>query len=270
MTAKLRLLIIDPQVDFCDGPCNGALPVPGADADMMRLAAMVDRLSAHIDAIDVTLDSHHTVDIAHPAWWMDRSGQEPPPFTSITTADAEAGRWTPRNPAWRQRSLDYVRALEARGKYVLCIWPVHCLIGSPGHAVHPTLFAALQRWERQSMGSIDFVMKGGNKFTEHYSAVQAEVPDPADPSTQLNTALIDRVRESDMVLIAGEALSHCVKSTVTDIADQIGARHLRKLVFLEDCSSPVPGDQNEALGLAFAADLHTRGIRISRSATVTL
>ena len=42
MPAKIRLLIIDPQNDFCDGPSNGSLPVSGAYDDMTRLAGMID------------------------------------------------------------------------------------------------------------------------------------------------------------------------------------------------------------------------------------
>jgi len=101
MSIRIRLLIIDPQVDFCDGPANGALPVPGATADMIRLAAMIDRLGNRIDDIDVTLDSHRTIDIAHPAWWVDSGGGNPSAFTIITAQDVAAGLWTSRNPAWR-------------------------------------------------------------------------------------------------------------------------------------------------------------------------
>lgn len=269
MPAKIRLLVIDPQVDFCDGPAAGALPVPGAWDDMERLAAMVARLGSRIDDIDVTLDSHRTIDIAHPAWWVDAKGANPPPFTMISSADVSAGVWMPRNPAWRARSLDYVRRLEAAGKYVLLIWPPHCLIGSPGHAVQPTLFAALRRWEEREFGMVNFVTKGSNPFTEHYSAVAAEVPDPEDPSTLLNADLIDALRGSDVVLIAGEALSHCLKSTVTDIADNIGAEHVRKFVLLTDCTSPVPavpgGPDFPELGRRFVADMQARGMQVSTS-----
>jgi|GEM_PF-6949980 len=40
-------------------------------------------------------------------------------------------------------------------------------------------------------------------WTEHYSAVLAEVPDDEDPDTQLNQALIDRLDTADTILIAG-------------------------------------------------------------------
>ena len=60
---QVELLIIDPQVDFCDPA--GALYVTGADGDITRLARMVRRLAPKLDDIHVTLDSHHFVDVAH-------------------------------------------------------------------------------------------------------------------------------------------------------------------------------------------------------------
>lgn len=272
MPSRVRLLLIDPQIDFCDGPANGALPVPGAYADLSRLAAMIDRLGERIYAIDVTLDSHRTVDIAHPTWWVNPQGDCPPSFTLITAADVAAGVWMARNPAWRQRSLDYVRQLEANGKYALVIWPPHCLIGSPGHAIHGALFAALQRWEERGFAMVNYVIKGTNPFTEHYSAVAAEVPDPEDPTTLLNAGLLETLKDCDVLLIAGEALSHCVKSTVTDIADNIGAEHVRKFVLLTDCSSPVPAVPNgpdfPAAARAFVADMRARGMQVATSTNI--
>jgi nicotinamidase-related amidase len=266
MPEKIQLLIIDPQVDFCEG---GALPVPGAADDMARLAAFIDANSRAIDDIAVTLDSHRTVDVAHPAYWVNSAGAHPSPFTMISAQDVRDGTWTTRNPGWRRRALAYVEALEAAGKYVLMIWPEHCLIGSPGHAVHPVLFAALRRWEEREFGVINYVTKGSNIHTEHYSAVQAEVPDPSDPTTMLNAGLIDRLREFDTILLAGEALSHCVKATVTDIADSIGAEHVGKFVFFEDCSSPVakvPGGPDfPAIGQQFVLDMKARGMRAASS-----
>lgn len=263
---KIRLLIIDPQVDFCEG---GALPVTGANADMERLAVMIDRLGSKIDDISVTLDSHRIIDIAHPAWWVDSQGRNPAPYTMISSSDVVSGRWTPRNPAWRARCLDYVRQLETSGKYVLLIWPPHCLIGSPGHNVHHSLFAALKRWEEREFGAINYVTKGTNPFTEHYSAVQAEVPDPSDPTTMINAGLLSDLQDCDTLLIAGEALSHCVKSTVMDIADNIDPAEVRKFMFLQDCSSSVeavPGGPDfPAMGLAFVADMQKRGMGVTTS-----
>ena len=79
---KIHLLIIDPQSDFCSP--NGALFVPGADQDMLRLSKMVDRISGKIDEIHVTMDSHHEVDIAHPIFWINSKGEHPDPYQIIS------------------------------------------------------------------------------------------------------------------------------------------------------------------------------------------
>ena len=65
----IQLLIIDSQVDFCSP--DGALSIPGADADMRRLAAMLDKFGDRIDNVYVTLDSHNPIHIAHPLCWKD-------------------------------------------------------------------------------------------------------------------------------------------------------------------------------------------------------
>jgi nicotinamidase-related amidase len=236
---KVHLVIIDPQNDFMDTP-NAALPVKGAVADMKRLAKLIDRIGHRLDNIHVTLDSHHLIDIAHPTWWRDENGQRPEPFTIITAQDIADKIWVPRVPAFYQRSLAYAQQLEQEGKYQLCIWPPHCLIARTGHNVQADLDQALQRWSDKTIGIINYVTKGSNPFTEHYGALMAEVPDPEDPTTTLNTDFLDILQEADIIGLAGEALSHCVKETITQIADNIDEKYLRKFYILTDCSSPVP------------------------------
>ena len=261
---KVHGLIIDPQEDFCN-PDTGTLYVPGAGADMTRLAGMLRRIGSKLDDIHVTLDSHHYVDIAHPIWWKDSTGRNPDPFTIITLSDLDAGRWTTTQPVMYRRSRDYVEALERNGKYPLCVWPYHCLIGSTGHAVMPELFSALKEWEGD-FASVDYVTKGSNMWTEHYSAVKADVPDPADPSTQINTSLVKTLLEADLVFVAGEAGSHCLANTVRDIAESFGDdRYIEKLVLITDATSPVPGF--ETLQNDFIAEMTARGMRTATTAT---
>jgi nicotinamidase/pyrazinamidase len=156
-----------------------------------------------------------------------------------------------------------VQQLARAGRYALVIWPEHCLIGTWGHNVQADVMAALNRWARARMEVVDFVTKGSNPFTEHYSAVQAEVPDPADPSTLVNTRFIETLAQADEVLIAGEALSHCVANTVRDIAANFGDENIKKLVLLQDCSSPVAGF--EGLAQQFLAEMTARGMRVIQS-----
>ncbi|MDQ8022117.1 MAG: hypothetical protein REI94_09770 [Moraxellaceae bacterium] len=277
---KLHLLVIDPQNDFCDLPVDycpatpdgtarlaPSLPVRGAHADLQRLAALVDAGRAGLDAITVTLDSHQHLDIAHPTFWRNADGSALAPFTQITAVDLRVGRYRLRDASGTARAQAYLDALEARGRYIHMVWPVHCEIGSWGHNIHYDLRQAFNRWEEARLANVHKVGKGENPWTEHYSALMAEVPDPADPATQLNTALLARLREADCLYIAGEAGSHCVKASTEHIVDNWPAGELQRIVLIRDCISPVAGF--EAQYDAFLADMQARGVQIASAAQVT-
>ncbi len=256
---RIELVVIDPQNDFCDP--NGSLYVTDAKFDMQRLADFVIKFGRKLDAINVTLDSHHLVDVAHPIFWVDSAGKHPNPFTIISTIDVVEGIWTPARPSLMSRTLDYVKHLETAGRYALCIWPPHCLIGSWGHNVNPDLFDAFYQWE-SGFKIINYVTKGSNIYTEHYSAVRAEVPDPADTTTQINSALIEQLMNADTIIFAGEAGSHCLANTVRDIANEFGNdSYVKKIVLLEDATHPVTGF--EQLQDDFVNEMTARGMRVS-------
>lgn len=254
---NIHLLVIDPQNDFCDK--SGSLYVDGADGDMDRLAAMIDRIRGRLSAIHVTLDSHRKVDISHPIWFKDGRGKHPAPLTVISADDLRKGTWTTTQPSAYKRTLSYLEALERGGRYPHVVWPYHCLIGDEGHNVWPRLAEAIHAWEDR-FAMADFVTKGSNPWTEHFSAVQAEVPDPGDPTTQVNTELIVTLEEADVILLAGEALSHCLANTVRDVADKFAdPTYVRKLVLLTDASSSVPGF--EPYGDDFLKSLKSKGMQ---------
>lgn len=272
---NIHLLVIDPQNDFCDLPAEylpvdplnpgetlkPQLAVAGAHADMLRLAEFMNKGMRGLADISVTLDSHHKVGIERPAMWMQADGSAVNPFTQIKAADVRAGKYLPRNPKALPRVLAYLDALEAGGRYVHMVWTPHCEIGTWGHNVHANVRAAYGAWEERSLGVVNKVTKGSNPWTEHYSAVMAEVPDANDPSTQLNRSLIDILSTSDLVLISGEAGSHCVKATTEHIADNFGSGGLDKLVILKDTISPVTGFEKQYDD--FLRDMAARGLQIS-------
>ncbi|WP_088285292.1 cysteine hydrolase [Ideonella sp. A 288] len=272
MPTATHLLVIDPQNDFCDLPADWcgtdpatgaahapALPVPGAHDDMRRLAAFIDRHRGAIDELTVTLDSHHRHDIAHPGFWRGRDGAAVPPFTTITAAQVRAGDFAPAEPTTTARVLAYLDALEARGRYTLMVWPVHCQLGSWGHAVHPAVQAACSAWEDAHGRPVQHVIKGCSPWTEHYSAVQAEVPLDDDPDTQLNQALLQRLDGAALLLIAGEAGSHCVKASTEHLVQHLPGGHPERLVLLTDAISPVAGF--EAAQAGFLAAMRAHGVR---------
>jgi len=256
---NVHLLVIDPQYDFCDP--TGSLFVPGANEDMERLAGFVGRVKDKLKSIHITLDSHHYVDIAHPIFWVGKDGKHPDPFTIISASDVNAGSWRASDLRCQKRATEYVDKLERNARYPLCIWPPHCLIGSNGAQVCSTLFDAIMEWEKD-FNVVNYVTKGSNPWTEHYSAVQADVPDPEDVTTQLNTGFIQTIEEADVILVAGEASSHCLAHSLRDTAENFSDESsIGKFVLLEDACSPVPGFEN--LEEDFIKEMGAKGMKIS-------
>jgi len=283
MKRNLHLLVIDPQNDFCDlpdsyrpqdpvsrQPLAPSLPVPGAHQDMLRLAGLINRGRAGLTAISITLDSHHRFDIAHPTFWIAADGVPVAPFTEITAANVRAEKFLPRHPAALPLALNYLDQLEAAGRYQLMVWPVHCEIGTWGNNVHADVRAAYSHWEEAALGIVAKLAKGSNPWTEHYSAVMAEVPDADDPDTQFNVKFVDNLAEADHIYVAGEAGSHCVKATVEHIADYFAAQHgaaaLARLTLIVDCISPVAGFEPQYQ--AFLQAMGARGVRLMQAGDV--
>ncbi|HEY0940125.1 MAG TPA: hypothetical protein VGE08_08520 [Steroidobacter sp.] len=239
------LLIVDPQNDFCDR--RGTLFVPGAAEDMLRLASFVRAARRALAEIVITLDSHPSVAIERPTFWARGDGGPVAPFTQITHAQVVAGEYVPIDASLRPQVLAYLQALESQGRYKLMVWPVHCVIGAWGHNIHGAVLEAVGEWEFQVQRGAFKVLKGQNPLTEQYSAVRAEVPSPDDPSTQTNHELIDKCRpKSGLLLVAGEAASHCVAATLEHLLEHFSAEEIRRVVLLEDCMSPVSGFESHA------------------------
>jgi len=257
-----HLFLIDPQNDFMD-PVNGSLFVAGAQDDAKRISKLIKKVGKTWEDIHVTLDTHHRFDIAHPIFWLDEHGKHPGIFTLITLDEFNKGKWKAACPNMQDYARYYLETLEKNNRYALCVWPPHCIIGTPGHNVQPDIMDALADWESTPGWMVDFVTKGSNFKTEHYSGVRADVPDPEDSSTMINGELIQILEAADEILIAGEASSHCVANTVRDVANEFGADSVKKLVFLEDCSSPVTGF--EAMAEDFIKELTSKGMQLRKS-----
>jgi nicotinamidase/pyrazinamidase len=272
MAPPVELLIIDAQNDFCDLPpafcpvdarsgkrLQPALPVPGAHADLERLAGFIHGAHQQIAGITVTLDSHHRYDIAHPPYWRTGTGGRVAPFTAISAGQVRAGEFRPAVAAEAERTLAYLDALEAAKRYTLMVWPLHCQLGSWGHGLHADVLAACNSWEDGHNTPVRVVNKGSFPWSEHYSALQAEVPDAAEPSTAMNQALLDRLDRAETLLIAGQASSHCVKATVEHLVAHLPSGRPERLLLLTDCMSPVSGF--EAQAAAFLDAMRALGVR---------
>lgn len=257
---KVHLVIIDMQIDFCHA--RGSLSVPGALGDIRRTIEFIYRNAERITHITCSLDSHLPSQIFSPAWWADAQGNHPAPFTLITAADVENGRWQPLvRPAW---SRTYLRQLEREHKKQLTIWPYHVQIGSLGNALDPELWTAVFWHSLARQAQPRWLTKGSVPLTEHYSIIQPEVVVPDQPGAGRNQAFLDILAEADYVFVAGEAESHCVLETVEDLVEEFGQQSetLAKVYFLRDCTSPVvhPEVDFHAIALARFASFGQQGV----------
>jgi nicotinamidase-related amidase len=279
---RVCLLVVDVQNTFCIPGFElfvSGRSGTGAVDDSRRLCEFVYRNLGTITQIVPSLDTHHAMQVFHAAWIVDEEGRHPEPYSLITAADVEAGRWR-IDPAvaeavgvgedYAPRHLvHYTRTLAEGGKYDLTIWPYHALLGGIGHALvsaveEAIFFHGLARHSRPA-----FQVKGEHALTEHYSMLgpEVEVGPDGDKLEELNTALIARLLEFDAVVVAGQAKSHCLAWTIDDLLAHEDAREralAERTYLLEDCTSPVvvPGvvDYTDEADAAFeryaAAGMH--------------
>jgi nicotinamidase-related amidase len=245
---RLCLVVVDAQNTFCTPGFE--LFVPGAPGDNRRLCEFIYRNLGSITQVVPTLDTHQAAQVFHAAWLVDERGRHPDPLTIVSAADVEQGRWWVDPATTRSLGLDleyaqahllhYARTLEERGKYQLTIWPYHALLGGIGHALVSAVEEAIFFHGIARASQPDFQVKGAEPLTEHYSVLGPEVTTGpnGEPLATRNTPLVDKLRDFDAVVVAGQAKSHCVAWTIDDLLTELPDL-ARKVYLLEDCSSPV-------------------------------
>jgi nicotinamidase-related amidase len=253
---RLCLLAVDVQNTFCIPGFElfvGGRSGTGAVDDNRRLCEFVYRNLGAITQIVPSLDTHHAMQVFHAVWLVDEQGNHPAPYTLVSAADVESGRWR-ANPevaaalgieaSRLQRQLEhYTRRLATGGKYDLTVWPYHAMLGGIGHALASAVEEAFFFHGIARRSRPEFQVKGDNPLTEHYSMLGPEVTDGPDgePLGARNTALVEKLLTFDAVVVAGQAKSHCVAWTIDDLLrdDEVRDRLAPRTYLLEDCTSPV-------------------------------
>lgn len=241
---KVLFIGIDVQQDFMD---NGALGVPGANADVERMTQFIYNNMDKITNIAVSIDTHIPQQIFHPAWWVDENGNNPAPYTQITLADLDAGKWKAViNPI---ASRDYVEHLEKDGKKTLCIWSYHCIQGTSGCALENQFANMVYFHSVAKKMATQRLTKGQDPLSEMYGIIKPEY----DTRGYVNLDFLNKLESYDKIIIAGEAKSHCVLESIKQILEHYETRPeiTKKIYVLEDCMSSIPGFE-DATDKAFA------------------
>lgn len=255
---RVHLLLIDVQKDFCFP--EGSLYVAGRSGsgavdDSRRIAELIYQNLGVITDITTTMDTHFAYQIFFPAFWIDQQGQPLTAHRVITADEINRGEVRPDpamakwlcggNYAWLCKQVRfYCDELARAGKYQLYLWPPHCLLGSDGHALAGVVHAA-RMFHAFTRGTQSWVeVKGGNPLTENYSVLRPEVLARWDGAAlaQRNTQFVKTLLTADAVVIAGQAASHCVKSTIDDLLEEIvafDAALAKKVYLVTDCMSAV-------------------------------
>ena len=129
-------------------------------------------------------------------------------------------------------------------------WPVHCVAGTWGAELHPSL-------ERGGP-----IVRKGSNGEDGYSGFTMRDPLTGETiPTELEGLL--RAREVERVVVCGLATDYCVRATALD-AVRLGF----ETVVLEDATAPVdlrPGDGARAID-----DLRAAGVTVERAASVVV
>ncbi|RPI89108.1 MAG: isochorismatase [Chloroflexi bacterium] len=272
-SARTWLMLIDVQNTFCIPEFElyvGGRSGHGAVEDNVRLCEFIYRNLGTLTRITATLDTHMTMQVFHAIFFVDKDGNHPAPYTDILASELQAGKWK-FNPALadqfgiapeygEQLTIHYAEELQKSGKYALTIWPYHGMLGGIGHALVSSVAEALFFHSIARLAQTDMVIKGETPFTENYSVIGPEVlTGPMDETLgKHDQRFIEQLQQYDRLILAGQAKSHCVAWTVSDLLEDIALLDLelaRKVYLLEDCTSPVvvPGvvDHTEAADAAY-------------------
>jgi nicotinamidase/pyrazinamidase len=245
---KYKLVIIDAQNDFCDLPSEAcpiiagsqykpAMPILGAHLNCLNLANFIGKFGYNIDSISVYMDSHIYADIGHCTSWLTELYKPVPPYTTVTFDDFMTGKVQPINTLVTSIYKAYLQKAQA-----IMVWPVHTLIGTYGHNIHYAISDALNVWQYKTNGAmLNYILKGSNPFTEHYSAIQAEIV-TSDPQTHVDLNFVDTCKYGSTIF-AGQAASHCVRKTLVSVLDNLDPCYYQNLIVLRDCMNPVSGHE---------------------------
>ena len=249
---KIALMPIDVQNTFCIPGFE--LFVGGAPEDSKCLAEFIYANSGRISKIFPTMDTHKAMQIFHSIFFLDASGNHVSAGTMISSDDLINDKYIV-NPGvaaslgvsytiLRKHVIHYAQSLEKKGKDKLMIWPYHAMLGGIGHALVAIIEEAIffHTVARNSESGTE--IKGGNPLTENYSVLSPEVLDTFNGTAiaQRNASFIQKLLDYDMLIIAGQAKSHCVAWTIDDLLTDIMAKDpslAKKVYLMEDCTSPV-------------------------------
>lgn len=254
---KIAFVGIDIQNTFCIPGFElfvGGRSGTGAVDDNVRLCKFLYKNLARITNISVTLDTHAASQVFHPLFFVDENGNHPNPYTDISNDDIRGRKWKINANILKNLNTEqsyiaeylqyYTHRLESSGRYSLTVWPYHAILGGIGHALVASVEEVIFFHTIARYSQVKIIQKGSNPLTEHYSAVQPEIINDHNQQVigQKDDFIINLLQTSDILILTGQAKSHCLAFTISDIVSSLMKTNpdlIEKIYILEDCTSPV-------------------------------
>lgn len=230
---------------------TAALAVKGGLSAAKKAARFIEREAKRIARIWASMDNHPFNQLAHPHMWVDQDGNRPANYTQIRREQVLDGTWSLGfgGALFRGLVLEYLEKLEATSGMYLRIWPAHCVEGTWGQLHQADVARALLTWEKVHGLQVDIVLKGMAVIEEHYGAVEAQVQNPAIPSTMPNHGLLAGLSKCDVLIVVGVATDYCLRRTVEQIIKYLGVEFAKRIVIFTDCIAGIdPGESERFLG----------------------
>lgn len=264
---RVCLILVDVQNTFCIPGFElfvGGRSGNGSVDDNRRLAQFIYGNMASITEIVPTMDTHQAMQIFHSIFFINDEGNHPEPYTQINVDDLKTGKWKfnsrinhslPHSTEYIENHLlQYTEELNKAGRYGLTVWPYHAMLGGIGHALVSCIEEAIFFHSIARFSEPHIHVKGDHPLTEHYSVLNPEVSTGPDgkplplrdeslfqnPSS--SNAIYQKLMDNDILIIAGQAKSHCVAWTLSDLLEIVSRENeelVKKIYVLEDCTSPI-------------------------------
>lgn len=250
-TGEVCLLIIDPQNDFMEG---GGLAVTGAKEDMDRLSTFINKNGDKINSICVTLDTHSLFHIGNAFAYTDKEGKDAESF-NFYNPNVHKAKQDVKVKGLDKHIQTYAKKLKERGKSHF-LWPLHCQLGTPGHAVYEKLYTALRNWSNKTLTEVRYIVKGCDTRYENFSVFRSAGVDkhnysnPNKEAYKFNLDLAKHLYQFPFLYIAGEARTHCVFDSTSDYVKWVkskGNPKNQQIYILWDCMSDVPNFEANAV-----------------------
>ena len=196
------------------------IPIYGSVFDLNTIENEITKNIIDIDQIYVIKDLHNGNEINNKINWIDSVGHHPNDYDIIMTEDI-GKKWFPTSISV-EYAEEYSNYIHKNYKNPIIMWPNHCINGTSGFNIIPSIQVTLNDWEKISNKKVIIIEKGFNKYSEQYGILPEGrfpiVMSDKDIKNSINE-FINILTTYSKITIMGDDFSHSFLSIYRDILE---------------------------------------------------